>query len=141
MGYTSWEDIYRFKKTQELYKIYKGHCYPTLEQRQLALKILKERKFDFDNVDKLVKEWNRAKKRNKEEFEMNKPVLAFLNKYHGYIFSTIFGIAFLVLYIGYFSSLEQNEVYFGDYFMTFGSLILVLWGLLTQLLINKKMKQ
>jgi hypothetical protein len=138
MSYNSWEDIYREKETQDLYKIYKGHNYPTLDQRQLALKILREREFDFDNVDALVIEWKRARKKSKEEYEMNRPVLTFVNKNHGYIVSTIFGIAFLVFYIEYFSELDKKDIDFDAYVVTFGPLIIVIWGLLTQLLINKK---
>jgi hypothetical protein len=63
MSFTSWEEIYRHKETQDLYNIYRGQSYPTLEQRKLALKILKEREFDIDNADTLVIEWKRARKK------------------------------------------------------------------------------
>lgn len=138
MSFKSWEDIYREKETQDLYNIYRGQNYPTLDQRKLALKILKEREFDFDNTDALESEWNRVRRKSKEEYEMNRPVITFINKNHGYIVSTIFGIAFLVFYIGYFSGLDEKDIDFDAYVVTFGPLIIVIWGMLTQLLINKK---
>jgi hypothetical protein len=79
-----------------------------------------------------------SQKKSKEEYEMNRPILTFVNKNHGYIVSTIFGIAFLVFYIGYFSGLDEMDIDFDAYVVTFGPLIIVIWGLLTQLLINKK---
>ena len=139
MSFNNWDDIYRLKENQELYKIYKGSNYSTYDQKKIAFKILKERKFDFENIESQIKEWNSIKKRKKEEEKINKPIKTFIDKNHGFLFSIFFGIIFLVM-LSEFLKLNKNELDFDTYILTFGPFVLVLWGLLTQLLINKKKK-
>ena len=139
MSINNWDDIYRLKESPELYKIYRGSNYSTYDQKKIAFRILNERKFDFENTENQIKEWNRIKKRKIEEERINKPLKTFIDKNHALLFSIFFGIIFLI-FLSEFVRLDKNELEFNIYFMTFGPLILVLWGLLTHLLINKKKK-
>ena len=139
MSINNWDDIYRLKESPELYKIYRGSNYSTYDQKKIAFRILNERKFDFENTENQIKEWNRIKKRKIEEERINKPLKTFIDKNHALLFSIFFGIIFLI-FLNEFVRLDKNELEFSIYFMTFGPLILVLWGLLTHFLINKKKK-
>jgi hypothetical protein len=53
----NWENIYSKKTSLELYKIYRGLHNPTFNERKLAEKILTERNFDFNNVEKYKDKW------------------------------------------------------------------------------------
>lgn len=69
MAAETWEDIYRKKDTKELYLTYKGANNSTYEQKKLALKILEERNFNFENVEQQKKVWKEKSDKKKKEFE------------------------------------------------------------------------
>ncbi|NOU59020.1 hypothetical protein [Marinifilum caeruleilacunae] len=143
MAYNSWEDIYRSKKTEELYRIYKGVDYSTYDQKKLALKVLQERKFDFENVEPQVRKWKKEKIKKEEEFKANKPILSFIDRNFGYILACIFGMFFLSAYSEYVK-FDQDELHGTDQFVlsliTFGPLVSVAVALLIQHLRSKKRK-
>lgn len=143
MAYNSWEDIYRSKKTEELYRIYKGYDYSTYNQKQLALKILTEQDFDFENADREVQKWKKQKKKKEEEFRRNKPILSFINRNFGYILSFVFGMIFLLV-LSEVLQMDWNELQGQDKFaisvITFGPLLTICIGLIIQYLLGKKRK-
>lgn len=98
MAAETWEDIYRKKDTKELYLTYKGANNSTYEQKKLALKILEERNFNFENVEQQKKVWKEKSDKKKKEFEKRNPILTALHERRGYILSMISIILFLLTY-------------------------------------------
>lgn len=85
----TWEDIYRCKSDYELAKIYRGIGYPSFEQKQLAVKILEERKFNFEKMDTYLINEKLKTKQKKVEFEKKHPLITFFYQYYGYLVSAI----------------------------------------------------
>ncbi len=52
-----WEKIYRDTSSQELYRIYKGHTTKTGDAIRFAKKELDGRGFDFNDMEKNIKNW------------------------------------------------------------------------------------
>jgi len=144
MATYTWEDVYRKKDNEELYKTYKGTNNSTYEQKKLALRILEERNFDFSNIDDQIKHWKKVNKRKEKEQNEKYPKLHFVNKNFGFIISTLAGLIFLSVLTEFLqldtANLEGETSVF-VYMMTFGPLLTVVVGLIMQYLIHKKKKK
>jgi hypothetical protein len=141
MAAQTWEDIYRMKDNEELYRTFKGTNNSTYAQKKIALKILEERNFKFEEIEQQKKVWKKRAIVKEKEYEKRNPTLSFLFYYRGYLLSIVSAIVFrasfspdifkeftemplemLLLFISWYASL----------------LVLFLYGLIKQIKINKK---
>jgi len=141
MASDTWEDIYRKKDTKELYLIFRGSNNSTYGEKKLALKILKERNFNFDKIEEQKIVWKEESIKKKKEFEKRYPILIALNAKRGYVLSIISVILLLLFYnpeifddLNYYSleAIIILTIYFGQFIFLF------FLGLFTQMRINKK---
>ena len=134
------EDFFRKKTTHQLYRIYEGHNNSTYNERILAEKILKEKEFDFKNVEKYKDKWE-LQKLTKEIVEENQGIFSQFFNPSFYLFGAIIGfISFLIKmfsasmeYIIY-KSITQAEFIFNIILsillLGFGLLMRKFWKLL-----------
>ena len=141
MTYNSWEDIYKEKESEVLYKICKGFNHPTYEQKELALKILKERKFDFDKAEQRLKSWEATKRNQQRAIERKHPILSYLINKRGFIIALVSGVLLVILLVE-ISRIKLEGVYYEVRLPLVGFIgalvIAILFGLVLQLLINRK---
>lgn len=92
----TWEEIYKSKSSRDLYKIFRKG---TINEKRLAKAILKDREFEFDNLDKYKHEWE-LEKLLKEEDKSNSNLLQwFANWPFGFDPFSVFPIVLLLIII------------------------------------------
>jgi uncharacterized membrane protein YuzA (DUF378 family) len=91
----NWEKIFKGKSDKELYKIYIGHTNFTNGTKEYAIKELKARNFDFNNIDKQRKKWELEDLITKDKSSRKFSFFA-ENEYY-FLIMGIFGIVFTVL--------------------------------------------
>lgn len=107
MAYNTWQDIYDKKSDEELYKICKGYEYPTFEQKQMALKALEKRGFDFEKADEKIQQWRREGEKRQDEFKQEHPLLHFINQYYPLFFALMFATFCIALSSEYNKGLKE----------------------------------
>lgn len=97
------EDFYRKKTDQELFRILKGNN--AYNQKLLAENILKERQFEFDNIEKYKNAWE-LENLEKEIKEENANLISwFKNWTFGFDMLTVFPVFLMLMIILVFGSL------------------------------------
>ncbi len=141
MAADTWEDIYRKKDTKELYMTFRGTNNSTYGQKKLALKILEERNFNFENIEKQQKVWKEKSIKKEKEFEKRNPILTALHTRRGYILSMVAMILFLLSYTpGIFDEINNFPLEMLMFLSSwYGSLVIFFFlGLIKQMRIFKK---
>ena len=141
MTNNSWEDMYKGKESEVLYKICKGFNHPTFEQKELALKILKERKFDFNKANEQLKVWNLTQRKKERELEERYPILTFISHKRGIIISVV-SMILLIIILPEIYKIGFEEIYYELRFplavFIGGLLVATIFGIYTQIVINRK---
>lgn len=88
------EEFYNAKTDRELFKILKGNY--AYNQKLHAEKILKERNFDFDNVEKYRNEWELEKLENEIKEEKQNVITSFEKSAFGFDMFAVFPMVFLL---------------------------------------------
>jgi len=141
MAADTWEDIYRKKDTKELYMTFRGTNNSTYGQKKLALKILEERNFNFEDIEQQQKVWKEQSIKKEKEFEKRNPILTALHTRRGYILSMVAMILFLLSYTpGIFDEINNFPLEMLLFLSSwYGSLVIFFFlGLIKQMRIFKK---
>lgn len=109
MSYTE-REFYENKSDRELYKIYAGGFRSTIHEKQWAEQILKEKEFDFQNVEKYRAPWELDKL--KQEIENESKGSLMMNHWYNPTLLRLEGvliisISFIVIGAGVIRSLKS----------------------------------
>lgn len=137
MTYKSWEDIYQMKSSKDLFKIYKGYQVLTAYQKELAYKVLSERKFDFQEGENQLAKDYQAKQRRKIVLRKKNRIAFFMYDNLGLIIAVGFTCLYLLLHyqIGKANpSFIRGEVAYSLYYVRLGLWIGIVFGVAHQLI-------
>ncbi len=136
--------FYSNKSDRELYKILKGSNGSTYNEKVVAQKILEERHFDFNNVEKYQNIWELEKL--EKEIQKEKENIIFLNLWNNPDFLSIFSIGLLVssiyliiLTIQHFLTV-RNILTIDSFVMLFFVIVFPIIGVLTYKYSRKRKK-
>ena len=143
MSYT-WEEYWRSKSDEELYKIYLGYNYSTQSEQLSAENELKRRNFDFKNITKYKEKWELEKlikevnDESKGLFSMlfNPPIHDFIGSIIG-----IFGGCLLLLIIIIELIKSENKLSQDIVELIFGCIAFFLMGIIFFITAKKRKKK
>lgn len=130
----NWENIFKEKTDQELYKIFIGQTQLDSQAKDFAQKELQNRRFNFKNTDKVEKQWL-LEKLKQEDIEESKSIGYGVFNSKRYLLMTFIGFGLLIflvvdflLDLGLFSNKDFDFINH-IFFITIG-LLFSTWGLI-----------
>jgi len=98
----NWTEIFKSKTDKELYEIYKGKSFLNSDAQNSAFIELKNRNFNFNDIDKYKKQWELESLIDEENYEIKKAKPFFKNS-DSYLLLGILGLIIIVwFFIDYF---------------------------------------
>lgn len=92
-----WEKIFKSKSDKELFKIFTGQSLLNSEAKKIAEIELKNRGFDFENIEKYRKKWKLKSLIDEEQYERKQAKLFLQNPLTDlHLFMAIFGLIIIV---------------------------------------------
>ena len=141
MEYKTREELYKQKSSEELYKIFLGYNRPTLAEMKCSLKILEERKFDFNKAEQKLTEWKARDTKKEKNFENEHPILTFLFYKRGSLISILCSCTLLLIFtqtnISDFNKMP-GEIKIFTIVIIINLILGLILGMYIQKLINKR---
>ncbi|NLF42786.1 MAG: hypothetical protein GX587_08830, partial [Bacteroidales bacterium] len=112
----NWEKIFKNKSDKELYEIFLGKRLLNDEAKEYAEKELKQRKFDFSNIEAYKKKWKLEKLIQEERNEIG--VIHFGWLYYRYNSKETLWLAIISAFIVFFLTLDYFFIFFKTTYVT-----------------------